>query len=446
MVGGDTAASESLGDRLKRLRMERGLSQRAISAPGVGVSYISRIEAGTRQPSLRALRALADRLGVSAEYLETGRAASPHEEREVRLADAELALRLGEGTAVAEAELERLLAEAEEAGDTRVALRARIALGLAASQAGRHRAAVEHLERCVRRGAVTPVTRPDVYVTLGASYVAVGRHDLAVGLFEDSLAAIEEHAPEDDSARIRFVTHLSYALSDRGDFERAREVLATLDGAAESHDPYSRIRIFWSQARLASMEGDTGEALDHLNHAMALLDATEDTLNQARAHLLCVEILLLDGDVEQAGKHLAQAERLYALGASALDLGSLRAQQGKHAALLGRAEQAVEFATEAIGLLHDHPVDQAAAWHALALARAGLDDTEGADQCYRRAVDQLASGGEWREAVQACQAWAETLRKAGRHEQAYDVLQRATELGLNRGVAFVRAASRTAAS
>jgi transcriptional regulator with XRE-family HTH domain len=64
--------TETVGKRLRRLRLERDLSQRELAAPGVSYAYISRIEAGTRQPSVKALRKLAGRLGVSAAYLETG--------------------------------------------------------------------------------------------------------------------------------------------------------------------------------------------------------------------------------------------------------------------------------------------------------------------------------------------------------------------------------------
>jgi len=36
---------EGIGERLKRLRLERGFSQRDLSSPGVSYAYISRIEA-----------------------------------------------------------------------------------------------------------------------------------------------------------------------------------------------------------------------------------------------------------------------------------------------------------------------------------------------------------------------------------------------------------------
>ena len=96
---GTPAAGETIGQRLKRLRLDRDLSQRELAAPGVSYAYISRIEAGSRQPSVKALRRLAAKLGVSADYLETGSDLDPDGERELTLGDLELAVRLGDAAA-----------------------------------------------------------------------------------------------------------------------------------------------------------------------------------------------------------------------------------------------------------------------------------------------------------------------------------------------------------
>jgi transcriptional regulator with XRE-family HTH domain len=67
------AKRESIGQRLRRIRSERGLSQQDLSSAGVSYAYISRIEAGARTPSVKALRQLASKLGVTVEHLETGK-------------------------------------------------------------------------------------------------------------------------------------------------------------------------------------------------------------------------------------------------------------------------------------------------------------------------------------------------------------------------------------
>src|ERR687883_349935 len=111
------SAAESVGQRLRRLRLERGLSQRELAGPGVSYAYISRIEAGARRPSVKALRMLAPKLGVSVEYLETGSDLRDDEERELRFADAELQLRLNDDSAAAERTLAQVLEECVHAGD-----------------------------------------------------------------------------------------------------------------------------------------------------------------------------------------------------------------------------------------------------------------------------------------------------------------------------------------
>src|SRR5437763_4786585 len=70
---GSEGQTEPIGVRLRRLRLERGLSQRDLSSPGVSYAYISRIEAGARTPSVKAMRLLAQKLGVTVEQLETGK-------------------------------------------------------------------------------------------------------------------------------------------------------------------------------------------------------------------------------------------------------------------------------------------------------------------------------------------------------------------------------------
>ena len=104
MGRGVDGMSESIGARLRRLRLERGLSQREIASKGVSFTYISRIESGQRQPSVKALRMLAGRLGVSAEFLDTGEELRPENEWELRLGEAELELRLDDPASEAPAD------------------------------------------------------------------------------------------------------------------------------------------------------------------------------------------------------------------------------------------------------------------------------------------------------------------------------------------------------
>lgn len=58
----------SLGQELRRLRLEANLSQASVSAP-LTRAYVSQVEAGLTLPSLPALIVLAERLGTSADEI-----------------------------------------------------------------------------------------------------------------------------------------------------------------------------------------------------------------------------------------------------------------------------------------------------------------------------------------------------------------------------------------
>lgn len=423
------AVTESIGVRLRRLRLERSLSQRELSAPGVSYAYISRIEAGTRQPSVKALRKLAAKLGVSTEYLETGLDVRDVELRELRLADAELELRLADDAASAESQLRELLEEATAAGDLPSATRARIGLGLAAAEQGRPNEAVELLEQAIEESDVTPARRPDVYTTLGRAYAARGAPRRAVELFERCLEDLEAEAPEDVTALVRFKTYLSYALTDLGELEQAQQALTdALEHAESLADPYTRIRLYWSLARLAGYSGRPNAALEHYRRAIALLQATEDTIHLARANLGYAWSLLAAGRAEEAGEPLAVAERLFGPNPAPEDLYGLRTEQAKLAVALGDGATGAARARDALDALGGtDPGEQGVAWLALGDALVLEQDSPGAEDAYRRSSDAFEQSGRPADAAQAYRAWGRLLREAGREADALDVLEKAAD-------------------
>jgi tetratricopeptide (TPR) repeat protein len=422
--------AETIGQRLRRLRHERGLSQRELASPGVSYAYISRIEAGARRPSVKALRMLARKLGVSADYLETGSEIRDIEERELRIADAELELRLAEKPDEAGKKLEQLRHEALAAGDAVAAARANVALGLAAAGAGRNTDAIERLEAGLELSPVSPSARPDVFATLGRAYVATGRSDKAVELFERCLDEISQDAPDDLAAHVRFTTYLSYALTDLGDLERAQSVLDNVLVEAESlTDAYSRVRLYWSLARLTDLQGRPAAALDYVRRAIALLDVTDDTLHLARAHLLCGSILMSQGRPDEAGRHFDLAEQLFGPYPEPEDVANLRTDQSRRAAVLGDGETAVRHARAALDAIGDEfQHEKGNALWALAEGLALTGDTDAAHDAFRRATSLMEEHGHRRNYVEAYRAWGKFLRRAGREDEALEVLERAADL------------------
>jgi tetratricopeptide (TPR) repeat protein len=407
------------------------LSQRELAAPGVSYAYISRIEAGTRQPSVKALRRLAAKLGVSAEYLETGSDIDDGEARELRLSDAELSLRLGDAPR-AEQILRETLEEAIEASDTVNALRAQTALAFATFERGALPETIALLEEVLASREVRSVEAVDVYTTLARAYVASGSAQSAIELLERCLDEIRALEPYDTGVVVRYTTLLSFALTDSGDLRRAEAVAnEALEYARhDDADGYTRVQVYWSLGRLAEMEGRSAAALHYIRRAMALLEATDDTLHLARGHLGCAVIVNSQGNPEAAKMHLDEAERLFGPSPLADDAVLLKVERARVEAALRNGEAAVALAQEALEKLGDQPGERGLAQTALGEGLALLGDVDGADEAFRVGVDLLEREGRWREAAQACQSRGRMLRRSGREQDALDALEQASELSL----------------
>jgi transcriptional regulator with XRE-family HTH domain len=422
----ESTETESVGGRLRRLRVERGMSQRELSAPGVSYAYISRIEAGARRPSVKALRMLARKLGVSPEYLETGSEIRDTERRELRLADAELRLRLDQDD-VPVADLEEILAESESLGDAVAASRARIVLGLVAARAGDNRKAIAYLETAVESDLVAASSRPDVFATLGRAYASAGEPGKAVELFERGLDETERESPDDVASQVRFATYLSYALTDLGELDRARSVVQdALQHGENVVDPYTRVRLYWSLGRISLESNKPLIALEHFRRAVALLEATEDTLHLARAHLAVAGSAILTDALDDAGRHLDTADRLLGPRPEPIDRVMLLRMRADLAVRRGDAETAVRLGAEAAEAASDLPAQRGLALAAQASGLALTNETR-ADAVYREAIELLLEHGTRRDRADAVRAYARYLRTNGRDGEALDVLERLTE-------------------
>jgi tetratricopeptide (TPR) repeat protein len=201
-----------------------------------------------------------------------------------------------------------------------------------------------------------------------------------------------------------------------------------------------RVRLYWSMARLAHVEGRDSIALGNVRKAIALLQATDDTLHLGRAHLLAANITLSRDDADGADQHLDKAEQFLGPSASTDDDVEIAIQRSRIATLRSGGPQAVEFARKALALNSGkNPSDEGRAFAALGDGLAAVGELPGADEAYRRAAELLEAQTRWRDAANACRSWARMLRQMGREEQALDVLERATELGMRVAPAGSRA-------
>jgi transcriptional regulator with XRE-family HTH domain len=85
--------TETLGQRIRRLRQDRGMSLAKVSGVDFSRAFLNQVELGRSQPSTRVLRVIAGRLGTEVDYLLEGRL--PGVERELALEKARVLVARG---------------------------------------------------------------------------------------------------------------------------------------------------------------------------------------------------------------------------------------------------------------------------------------------------------------------------------------------------------------
>ena len=409
---------KAVGKRLKEARERAGLSQRQLSFPGCSPAYISRIEAGDRIPSLQLLREMGRRLGVSEDYLASGRERALVEEDE--LVAAEVALRLDDRETA-----ERLFREAlETATSPEDRARALAGLGQLAFHKGDPRAAIEHLEAALANNGRSTREDPAVVDTLGRSYAVVGELEAAIGVFE---AALQKAETRNDFVEVvRFSVLLSNALIDSGSFARAEELLGhTLARTQDTRDPLVHARLYWSQSRLHSAQNDARTAARYARRALDILQRTEHTQHTARAHHLLAHIENDRGDAVQALDLARRSKDLLGDSGSELEHALFSLEEARALAKLGEREEAAALAMEVSGRLSESDSDDAGRGYCLlAEIYDELGEQARAIELFELAVELLDAHPS-RYLVQAYSRLAELLEAEGRKDDALAVLKKA---------------------
>lgn len=418
---------ETVGERIRRLRRERGLSLRDVATTGVSYTYLSRVESGDRTPSVKAIRALARKLGVTPEYLESGVELHAREELELTLSDLELAVRLEPERYEIVAEFRRVAQRADAEGAEDIAIRARASLGVALASRGELTEAATVLEIALSHPTALATVFTEAYATLAQTYRDLGRGNDAVALCRRALAGV---SPTDQAVRVVLATYLSYALADIGEFKQAEKVLAEVAEYADGADPYNRARLQWTLARVEAMQDKRRLALHHMRKAITLLQGTEDTLLVARAHLLCAQILLWGGRVEGVAFHLRSARTILPPHAGPDDRAWVDALGALLEARKGHPQQALALAERALA---GHGPGVAAANYAKGLALAAEEQFDAADAAYGEALELLDAGRLWREASMVAADRGRACRRAGNESSAQRWRQRAEEYGTRLG-------------
>lgn len=407
----------AVGRRLRQAREAAGLTQRELSFEGCTAAYVSRIEAGARVPSLQILHEFAKRLGVTPEYLATGR--PDGEDVSSGLLEAEVALRLGDENRAAQ------LYEAARADADSPAALARVQLGLGRLALRRDEIAdgIELLEEAIRSRELAPGDASAAANALGRGYVMQSRYDEAFAIFERFLDGARVRGDRFDE--VRFSVLLANAYIDHGDYGRAHATLGeVLDVARQTVDPLLRASLYWSQSRAHLSQGEPDRAAEYARLALATLRASEQTLEAARVLQLLAFIENDRGNPEAALELVDEGEPIVAAAGEAVTAAMFTIERARALSALGETGEAAELLLGIVPRLNAAaPKDAARAYVAVADIFRKQGDTARALELYELAVEQAPVPD--RHVVAALTAMAEIHEEQGNGDLALELLKRA---------------------
>ncbi|GGM65425.1 hypothetical protein GCM10010106_09280 [Thermopolyspora flexuosa] len=385
-------SQDLVGQRIKAIRRQRGMSQAQLAHPELSDSYVSLIESGKRTPTPAVLELLAAKLQCSLTYLLNGVTAEEMEELELRLRYAKLALENGE-VEEARTRFAELRADPKLAGLARLRLDTEYGYALALEACGDVAEAIEIHERLLEstEEELTEERRVAISLALCRCYRDLGDLSAAVRIGERTLGRPDEVAWNDGLVELGATLLMAYI--ERGDLLRARQFSGELLTAADRlGTPRAIVAACWNAAILAEQTRRGDEALALAERALAIHSENGDPRNLARVRGAYAGLLLRvrPEQAETARDLLLRVKReLTESSASRNDRALCDVELARAELALGNNEKAAEYAKAALEALTESARGmRAEARLMLGHAYMGLGREEDA-------AAELAAAAEW---------------------------------------------------
>ncbi|MDH6144333.1 tetratricopeptide (TPR) repeat protein [Kitasatospora sp. GP30] len=421
---GDEDDRLRIGRRIQRLRAEHGLTQRALAEPAYTAAYISTLESGKARPSETALRYLAERLGVSAEQLETGRPPHLATDLRLRLTDARQTLHTGEA-ADATAQFTELAAEAQRHGLADEQAAALVGLGDCALEAGELDQAIGHFQAAedLLRQAPLPLRVPALRGRAVAHLLA-GDLRYSCYLLESAIDQLNSDGLPDPQALLLLYSAVIAPYLDLGAHRRAAQAAElALALAPQVDDPAAVARLHRSVARTLLAGGRAAEADASLARAQELYQQLRIRTELAHCHWMRGYLRAQNGDLPAAERELRTARRILADRQAALYTQQIDVELADVLRRSGRSTQAAALLADLLGSLHPQrgAVHAGAAHRLLGLIAEERGAHAEAEQHYRTALELLQQAGATADLADLCRLLGDLLRRTGLPEEALDV-------------------------
>jgi tetratricopeptide (TPR) repeat protein len=424
-------SQESLGERIRNLRLRRNMSQAQLAWPELSDSYVSLIESGKRTPAPSMVALLARKLDCSTAYLVTGVTEEAMSGLQETLRYAQIALDNG-ATDEARTCFAEVIAHPALPDLPALAYEAHWGHALALEAIGALDEAIAEIGHAA--GLTSPQADPDRWAELHTALSRCHREqgDLAasIAVGERALECLTETSAQWTDAMVMLGATTLGAYYYRGDLAYANQLAQTLIARAEAiGSPRALMAVYWNAAFVAESRGEFEVGLKLAERAIALLGEENDPRNLSRLRM-AYAMLLLDAHPEQAEKAqelLLSAEReLETSSASTVDTGWCLTTQARAQLLLGRPVEAAAFARRATDLLQKTAgLAIAQAYTVLGEAYSRLDRHDEAVKVLSQAVEYMEKMEAHRPAARTWFDLAELLGAAGRADGQKAAFERA---------------------
>jgi tetratricopeptide (TPR) repeat protein len=346
----------SLGDRVRQLRIAKGLTQTDLAGERFSKEYVSQIERGKTRPTGETVEWLAARLGVDQSFLETGVSSSERERVESVIARAEASL---ESNSYQDAidELAGLGSALDSVAVPALQMRALLADSWGRMNVGEVREAIARLESA-RQLAEAPgfsdVDRAEILYRLGVCRYKLASIATAVALLSEALDLAERSGLPADRLRSNILGWRSRCYRRQRDWEAAREDVERALELAEGLNDRRTVAHHYFQASLIAER--TGHWVLARSYAERAKSQYEELADQANVGKLLNNLGGLNfqlGKPQEAIRHLKDAYRVLLDVGSEADAGYVVSSLAQVHLRTGEAKLAEEQARHALELLGD---------------------------------------------------------------------------------------------
>jgi tetratricopeptide (TPR) repeat protein len=444
----------ALGMRIRKARLERGMTQEVLAGPEFTKGYVSALERGAVRPSLKALDVFARRLNIPiADFLVARLDTDTPPELDALQEDltyqfnyAKMLIRSDNTD-----EALKLLTDAESGAQlympklpARIRYRIPFLRGLAYLQKSEPDLARPELEKALeiteKDGEVEAATT--VRNMLGVALYQQGQPQLALEYHLQCARSVQSKEVKDLNLRLSIYRNLAndyWAVND------TKQAIATykdaLDILDDVNDLHRQAGIFWDIARTYKTNNDWARSKVYATRALHIYEAADNRGEAASISMNMAELMMGESKFPEAQDLLMKAEGLLSNAGDKALLSNLYHNYADLARQQGNLDEAARYADESVKLSETlkksagkskQAQGNAHRTHAEALQVAALieekrGNNKDADRLFNQAIEAIEQTSFDEVIYGLTFSYAQVLEERGDHKQAMEYYRRAAQ-------------------